>query len=306
MTWLAGPERLLPSQGFSEAAPALAKFEADLVAVWLGRTEFFLQNTQLYWSKLSREGDGAPTRGQIHKVHSKAQSQERPAVAALAGKLVAAWKGVNHDSLYFSTLHPDGPGWSDPLPIPGAFSSTGPALAPWEMNGSTRVYALWKGRRCDEHAYLAWYDGGWWEGPIHLPFVKTDANVSITCRAGEVFVSWKDSGAERIKWTRLENDGSELLKEPQELGRSGESNLGPALAELRGTLYAAWKGKGQPAEVWLTSWSGEANEFRPTQLVPNSYTNRAPSLIGWDDWLVLAWRGADHEKTMWWKYGRLG
>jgi hypothetical protein len=307
VTWLAGPEPLLPSQGFSEDAPAFAKFEADLVAVWVGRTElFFFQNTQLYWSRLSREGDGAPNRGEIHEVHPDAQSQERPAVAALAGKLVAAWKGVNHDKLYFSTLDRDSPGWSDPIPIPGAGSSTGPALASLETNGLTRVYALWKGIPGDKNAWLAWYDGECWEGPIHLPFVETDANVSITCRGGEIFVSWKDSGTGRIKWMRLKHDGSELLEEPQELGRSAESNLGPALAELRGTLYAAWKGKGQPAEVWFTSWSGEANEFRPTQLAPNSYTDRAPSLVGWDDWLVLAWRGADHEKTMWWKYGRLG
>ncbi|KFA70574.1 hypothetical protein S40285_09257 [Stachybotrys chlorohalonatus IBT 40285] len=177
ITWRAGPERLLPNQGFSEAAPALAKFGADLVAVWRGRTEILnLENNRLYWSRFRREGDSTLRPGEINLVHENAHSQERPAVAALADKLVASWKGVNHDTLYFSTLHPGSLDWSNPRPIPGAGSSTGPALAPWEMNGLTRVYALWKGIDGDENAYLAWYDGERWGDPIRLPFVETDAN----------------------------------------------------------------------------------------------------------------------------------
>ncbi|KAK9258491.1 acyl transferase/acyl hydrolase/lysophospholipase [Lipomyces tetrasporus] len=292
--------------GFSEAAPALAKFGPDLVAVWHGRTELLIfENTRLYWSRFSREGDGTPRRGEINLVHENAHSRERPAVAALAGKLVASWKGVNNETLYFSTLHPGSLDWSNPVQIPGAGSSTGPALALWEMNGLTRVYALWKGIDGDKYAYLAWYDGERWDAPIRLPFVETDANVSLTCPGGEIFVSWKDSRTERIKWMRLDKDGNELLEEPQELGRNVESNLGPALAEVSGTIYAAWKGKGPgpSADVWLTSWPGEGNRFRPAQLVPNSNTDRAPSLSGWDNLLVLAWKGVDSEKSMWWRYG---
>ncbi|KAH7459481.1 hypothetical protein FOMA001_g20030 [Fusarium oxysporum f. sp. matthiolae] len=225
---------------------------------------------------------------------------------SLAGKLVASWKGVNDKTLYFSTLHLGSIDWRNPEPIPGAGSSTGPALAPWEINGFTRVYALWKGIDGDEKAYLAWYDGKGWGTPIRLPFVDTDANVSLACRGGEIFVAWKVSRTVRIKWMRLDMDGNELLEEPQELGRNIESNVGPALAEVCGTIYAAWKGKEGSADVWLTSWPGNGNRFRPTQLVPDSNTDRAPSLIGWGNWLVLAWKGTDPEKTMWWKYGRKG
>lgn len=306
ITWRAGPERMLSYQGFSEAAPALAKFGADLVAVWRGRNELFIfENNRLYWSRFRREGDGTPRRGEINHVHESAHSQERPAVAALAGKLVASWKGVNHCALYFSTLHPGSLTWSNPVTIPGAGSSTGPALAPWEMNGLTRVYAVWKGIDGDENAYLAWYDGERWEAPIHMPFIETDANVSLTCRGGEIFVSWKDSKTESIKWMRLDKNGNEILKEPQELGKNVKSNLGPALAEVSGTIYAAWKGKGESADVWFTSWPDKGNRFGLAQLVPNSNTDRAPSLTGWENWLVLAWKGVDFEKSMWWKYGRM-
>jgi hypothetical protein len=231
-------------------------------------------------------------------------AHERPAVAGLAGSLVASWKGVNHETLYFSTLQPGSLNWSDPAPIPGAGSiSTGPTLAPWEMNDLTRVYALWKGRYGDTKGYLAWYDGERWEGPIHLPFVETNVNVSLACRGCEILVSWKDSKTERIKWTRLDKDGNELLEEPQELGRSVESDLGLAVADVNGTIYVAWKGKGGSADVWLTSWLGTENRFRPAQLVPNSEIDRAPSLIGWDNWLVLAWKGVDPERWMWWRHG---
>lgn len=79
---------------------------------------------------------------------------------------------------------------------------------------------------------------------------------------------------------RLDRDSNVLLKEPQELGWFGESNLGPALAEVGGTIYAAWKGKGWSTDVWLASWPGKGNRFSPARLVPNSHTNLAPSLVG--------------------------
>ena len=315
ITWQIGPELLLPHHGSSEAAPAFAKFGEYLVAVWRGANpspifpDVIFPNERLYWSRLSLEGDGTPRWSEIYQVHENALSQERPAVAALGSHLlVVSWNSVEDQKLYFSTLHPDSLSWSDPRAIDGAGSSTGPALAPWEMNGRRRVYALWKGADGDDavhNAYLAWYDGSW-DWPKRLAFVETDANPSLTCRGGEIFVSWKNSRADKIYWMRVDRDGNVLSKEPQELGWFGESNLGPALAEVGGTIYAAWKGKGWSTDVWLASWPGKENRFSPARLVPNSHTNLAPSLVGWDSWLVLAWRGVDGEKSMWWRHGRMG
>lgn len=306
ITWRTGSERLVSPHGTSEAAPALTKLDGDLIAVWRGTDMFIFKNHQLYWSRFSGNTDGAPKQSQIRLIHENAYSAERPAVAALAGKLVAAWKAVENDMVYFSTLLPGNLHWENPVPIPNAGSSTGTALASWDLDGSKRVYALWKGNDGDEHAHLAWYDGDRWESPVRLRFVQTDANVGLACLGGDVFVSWKVSRTERIMWMRLDSEGNKLFQEPQDLGVNVESNLGPALAEVRGTIYAAWKGREASADVSLTSWSGDGNSFRPTQLVPNSVTDQAPSLSGWKDWLVVAWKGTDFDKSMWWKYGSTG
>jgi hypothetical protein len=174
------------------------------------------------------------------------------------------------------------------------------------MNGLTRVYALWKGIGDDGNAYLAWYDGKRWDWPRPLPFVHTNANVGLTCRGHEILVSWKASWADKMYWLRLDKDGNPLSKEPRELGWHGESNLGPALAEVGGTIYAAWKAKGGSSDLWLASWSSEEKGFGPAQLVPNSSTHLAPSLAKWGNSLVLVWRGDDSEKLMWWRNGLTG
>jgi len=72
-----------------------------------------------------------------------------------------------------------------------------------------------------------------------------------------------------------------------------------------GTLCAAWKGMGEPADVRVSTWRGGNNGFGFAQTVHNSWTRCAPTLASWGDTLVLTWRGDDREKTMWWINGEL-
>lgn len=296
----------MPDVGTSEAAPALAEFEVDLVTVWRGTDFWFLKNHRLYLSRFAQDGDGILRRGGISLIHENAHSPDRPGVAAMAGKMVVAWRGVEDQTVYYSTLGPDRLDWSNPVPLPGAGSNYGPALAPWKKDGKTRVYALWKGIDIDQHAHLSWYDGQHWTTPKRLYFVDTDANVSLACTDHGIFISWKASGISTIFWMRLNDDGTKCFKEPREVGNGVRSNLGPSLAAVGGTVYAAWKGIGDSADVSLTSWTGDGDLFRHTQIVPNSNTDRAPSLVGWNNWLMLAWKDTNFEKTMSWKHGRTG
>ena len=106
-----------------------------------------------------------------------------------ADKLMAAWRGVDHETLYFSTISNNSEDWEAPGAIPRAWSSTSPALSRWEWNGSARVYAIWKGAGRDVDVYLSWYDGKRWELPSSLRFVQTDTNPGLACRGGELFVA---------------------------------------------------------------------------------------------------------------------
>ncbi|KAK4442187.1 hypothetical protein QBC34DRAFT_456114, partial [Podospora aff. communis PSN243] len=173
-------------------------------------------------------------------------------------QLVAAWKGVNNSALYFSTLRPSNGAdqWAPPLPIPHAASSTGPSLASLdsEPRGSKVVYALWKG--CDNNKlYLSTYDGNSWRLPAELRFANTDVNSTLVAYEGKIVVSWKQSGSENLYWMFLAADGSPLM-EPHEIGWEGTSRLGPTLAVVDGTLCAAWKGMGEPADVRVSTWRG--------------------------------------------------
>lgn len=301
--WLSDPELLLLEGGVSECAPALAPFGADLVAVWRAKNELGVfglgEHNELYWAKISQGTSGTPMRSKIRPFRTGVCSRERPGLAALQEKLVALWKGVDDDTLYFSTLRLDSLDWSSPMGIANARSSGGPALAPCDIDGRERVYAAWKGAD-SEIAYLSWYDGEDWREPLALGFVQTDANVSLVCYDGKVTISWKVSKSPLIRFMRLDENGNKLGS--SWVGDDMISSFGPALAVIRGTCFAAWRGQ-QHDDVWLTSWIEGETHFKPSQIIPNSSTDQAPTLVGWDNWLVVSWRGRQWNTSMWWKYG---
>ncbi|KAK0749991.1 hypothetical protein B0T18DRAFT_389484 [Schizothecium vesticola] len=226
LVWDIGAQRLLPESGFSEAAPALVECRGSLVAVWRGRTEAFwvtpfVNINSLYWTTLRKSNDGIHLIAEPPKpIQGNVESPERPGLATLANKLVAVWKGVNHDTLYFSTLNHGSRRWENPGAVhPQAVSSAGPALACWEWNGSARVCAVWKGAGSDLNIYLSWYDGKRWSWPKPLQFAQTDATPEITYRNGELFLAWKASGTDKLFWMRLDSDGNALLVEPMRARR---------------------------------------------------------------------------------------
>ena len=316
LTWHLGPEPLLPRDGISGSAPCFVEFQGDLIAMWRARENAlppFLRlplpigDHKLWWTTLRRADRQKVIRDPPKWVHQNVESPERPAIAAMQDQLVAVWKGVNHSTLYFSTLRPSNGAdqWAPPLPIPHAASSIGPSLASLESEprGSKVVYALWKGSD-NNNLYLSIYDGDSWGLPTALRFANTDVNSTLVAYKGKIVVSWKQSGSENLYWMFLAADGSPLT-EPHEIGREGTSKLGPALAVVDGTLCAAWKGMGEHAEVRLSTWRRGNNGFGFAQTVHNSGTRCAPTLASWGDTLVLAWRGDDWNETMWWRNGEL-
>lgn len=310
LSWLLGPEPLLPKDAISGSAPCLVEFEGDLVAMWRAREDplgFPLpipKDYTLWWTTLRRNKQGTIIPDYPKQVHRAIQSPERPAVAAMRNQLVAAWKGVNHNSLYYSTFRHSTDEWAQPAPIPDAASSTGLSLGSLEPSGSKSVYALWKGS--NNHLYLSTYDGACWRPPKTLPWANTDANPTLAAYEGKLIIAWKESRSEKLYWMFLDTDGNCLMERPHEIDwHHGTSNLGPALAVVDGTLCAAWKGTGDPENVRLSTWLRKNHGFADVQIVPDSSTRCAPTLASWGDTLVLAWRGDDWGKTMWWRNGEL-
>jgi len=317
LDWRTGPEKLLTERGISEAAPALSRTQGGLVAVWRGRdyaigpfpsipgVEHFAGSLNLCGTRLTSSGDGQLVPGSVRLLHPNALSRERPAVAALANQLVAAWKGVDDNTLWFSTLSNGSEEWTNPAAIPQASSTNSPTLARFEWGDSSRVYALWTGE-FKSNVYLSWYeDENWLKLPKQLDeFIQTDVSPGLACRKNELFVAWRAASTDKLYWMRLDSEGTPLLIEPHEMCWHGESGLSPALAELSGTVYSAFKAKGDSTDIRLAAWSVESERFTPAETILNSNSEAAPSLVRLGDSLVMAWKDTDNEKTMRWRLGR--
>lgn len=273
--------------------------------MWRGTTSV----KHLYWAQIRRGNNDTPNRGKIMTVHSNALSRGKPGMAALAGMLVAMWQGPNPSTLYFSTLRLGTLDWSNPVEFPGASSNGEPMLA---SEGFDRVYAVWTGVEGDGRAYMSWFDGRQWREPLRLPFVGTGTNIGLVCHDSKITISWKVKALNVFRWMHLNEDG-QVLYGPQVPEGNWKSMFGPALTVIGGTIYAAWKqigGGPQPAraDLWLKSWSLDEIESRIVQtpyMASDSSTDLAPTLVAWDDWLVLAWRGVGPQKSMRWTYAKL-
>jgi hypothetical protein len=95
--------------------------------VWRSRVELlgflpFLEGLtspqNLWWMTMALNPGGRLTPGIVKPLHGNALSRERPALAALDDKLVTAWKGVNVNTLYFSTCSEGSENMDEPCSHP--------------------------------------------------------------------------------------------------------------------------------------------------------------------------------------------
>jgi len=228
--------------------------------------------------------------------------QSLPSIAALDDRLMAVW--LTKSSLHYSICHDNSPSqqWSTPstINLPEYISNSLPVLASCNMNGSALVFGLWKGVVPDRKVYLSSYDGHRWDSPRSLPFVETNVAPALTVHSGKLIVMWKIFSGHKLYWMRFDMGGNPLNEEPYEVCWRGVTDLRPSLAQVEGTVYAAWRGTGLSADMWLSSWRGEEKRFEPAQLIPNSKASRAPILASWGKLLMLAWRD---EGQMLWRCG---
>jgi len=296
-----------------DSVTSLAEFGGNLVAIYrvkwpakdaigalfgVAGVTFF--DRSLCWQTWKRNGRELISEKTIFSPDSGSPFSQ-PSIAALGNQLLAVWRSGG--TLRYSTSHLGSRQWSSPnaMVVGGFAPHSSPVLASNETNGSTRIYALWKGAPPNQRAYLSWYDGDRWDTPRLLPYIETDITPALTSFRGSLFIAWKISSGQKLYWMRFDTNGNPLNEEPYEVCWRGESDTSPTLAEVGGTVYAAWKGKGSSADsMWLAAWKGEEKRFGPAQVIPDSKTSAAPKLARWGGSLVLAWRNGS---SMAWRCG---
>jgi hypothetical protein len=131
---------------YSDEGPALCAYSSTkLIAAWknFDQTLYYA----IYDSSNSKWSEPATIPGTASSVG--------PSLAALGGKIYAAWKGEDSDqSLWYSYY--DG-SWHPQTKIAGVGSSVGPSLA----TVGSKLYAVWKGESSDQNLYYTYYDGSW-------------------------------------------------------------------------------------------------------------------------------------------------
>jgi len=75
------------------------------------------------------------------------------------------------------------------------------------------------------------------------------------------------------------------------------SNIGPAISELKGKLYAVWKDAGNDAGLWYSSFDG--SKWSAPARIRKAETSAAPSLATFGNKLYLVWKGRNIDLRLW-------
>jgi hypothetical protein len=74
------------------------------------------------------------------------------------------------------------------------------------------------------------------------------------------------------------------------------NNIGPAIAEFNGKLYAAWKDEADSA-LWYASFDG--SKWSAQARIPKVASSAGPSLAVFDNKLYAAWKGNNTDQRLW-------
>jgi hypothetical protein len=138
-------QQLIP-HAYSDEGPALCAYSSTkLIAAWKNFDQSLYYAS--YDSSTSKWSEPAQIPG--------TGSSVGPSLAALGGKVYAAWKGEGSDQNLYYTYY-DG-SWHPQTKIANVGSSVGPSLA----TVGSKLYAVWKGQGSDQSLYYTYYDGTW-------------------------------------------------------------------------------------------------------------------------------------------------
>jgi hypothetical protein len=216
----------------------------------------------------------------------------------------AAWKGeVGDDRLFFGTFN--GTSWDDQgNTIPGN-SSVGPALA---ATANGLIYAAWKGEDDnDDRLFYAPYNVSkqTWSSQTQIPNVASSIGPALAAIGNTLYAAWVgtnndlsmhfasfDPSNQNPTWSSL--PGIPATDVPAVTS----SSIGPALAAIGPTLYAAWADvNGILHYASLNTSAPTPTWSSPTQ-IPNALSSIGPSLAALGGTLYAAWKGEGNDQGL--------
>jgi hypothetical protein len=206
--------------------------------------------------------------------------------------LYAAWKGKpGDDRIFYSAF--DGTSWKTPGVISGN-SSAGPSLA--FMGG--KLYAAWKGIYGDHRLFSAEFNGTKW---VNHKTIGGNSDVGPTLASvnGTLYAAWKGEADLRLFYAEF--DGTTWQPQIQMTHVSNSANftscIGPSLATLNGTLFAAWRGAIFDQKIYYASLSGTSWSV-PNALDTASESSIGPSIAQFQNELYMVWKGKGTDQRL--------
>ena len=131
-----------------------------------------------------------------------------PSLAVFAGRLYAAWKGINNDSgIYWSSF--DGAHWAGQQRIGGVGTSLGPALGV----ANNQLFAVWKGIPNDDGLYYSSFNGNGWAPQQNIGGVGSSVGPSVTAFGNTLVAAWQGiPGDDGIYWSTLFDNTAANIK----------------------------------------------------------------------------------------------
>ena len=137
-----------------------------------------------------------------------------------------------------------------------------------------------------------------------VPNVATSAGPAWVVNGSKTLLAWKGEGSDPgIYWSTtsaLKPDANSNKYDwtPQQKISNVGTSAGPALANLKGVVYMAWKGEGTDTRVFLSKLDSNG-AWTPQQIVAGVGTSEGPALAVTNNTLYLAWKGEQDTRIFW-------
>jgi hypothetical protein len=193
-------------------------------------------------------------------------------------------QGINYTKL----LGPSGMTWDTVRNVPGAGTSTGPAVAFFR----NATHMVWKGIEGDFGIYTTSFPGGLPAAPKPVANVGTGTRPALAVFRDRLYMAWRGVADQSIFFSRF--DGSGWV--PQSTVPGVGTSASPALAVLNDRLVMVWKGIDNNQDVWFTTYDGSS--WAPQSPVPGIGTNSGVSLSAGPDRIFMSWRGVEGDPSL--------
>jgi hypothetical protein len=129
-----------------------------------------------------------------------------------------------------------------------------------------------------------------------VPNVATSAGPAWVVNGSKTLLAWKGEGNDPgIYWSttsalKPNANSNQYDWAPQQKVPNVGTSAGPALANLKGVVYMAWKGEGADTRIFLSKLDSNG-AWTPQQIVAGIGTSEGPALAVTSNTLYLAWKG---------------